>query len=148
MAEPIPQQPGLPFDAGQKRAELAYQERHDADIPTDDSCATPCKTSSVDKADPEKADYTRDEVSENCSSEERGIENSGKRYLEEGIADPEKGELKYFTGDETAQSEEPTPSDPNIVDWDGDNDPAKAVNWSEHIKSINIAVLSAITFIT
>lgn len=38
--------------------------------------------------------------------------------------------------------------DPNIVTWDGPNDPANPMNWSEALKWGNIAVIAAITFIT
>ena len=38
--------------------------------------------------------------------------------------------------------------DPNIVSWDGPNDPANPINWPESLKWGNIAVIAAITFIT
>ncbi|MCJ1268777.1 hypothetical protein MMC22_008665 [Lobaria immixta] len=38
--------------------------------------------------------------------------------------------------------------DPNIVTWDGPNDPANPMNWSEALKWGNVAVIAAITFIT
>ncbi|KAI9751778.1 MAG: hypothetical protein M1835_001169 [Candelina submexicana] len=44
-------------------------------------------------------------------------------------------------------TEQPT-RDPNIVDWDGLNDAANPLNWSNGLKWGNIAVISAITFIT
>ncbi len=39
-------------------------------------------------------------------------------------------------------------ADPNIVFWDGPDDPANPMNWSSRVKWSNIAVVSAITFIT
>ncbi|KAL2052844.1 hypothetical protein ABVK25_006783 [Lepraria finkii] len=39
-------------------------------------------------------------------------------------------------------------SDPNIVDWDGPDDPANPMNWSEKLKWGNVAVISSITFLT
>lgn len=38
--------------------------------------------------------------------------------------------------------------DPNIVTWDGPNDPANPMNWSEGLKWGIVAVIAAITFIT
>lgn len=38
--------------------------------------------------------------------------------------------------------------DSNIVTWDGPNDPANPMNWSEGLKWGNVAVIAAITFIT
>ncbi|KAJ9645324.1 hypothetical protein H2199_003330 [Coniosporium tulheliwenetii] len=68
-------------------------------------------------------------------------------------ADLEKGDHPS-----TATSEAPTvvedetsePKDPNIVWWDepADQDPANPMNWSSGKKWGNIAVLSAITFVT
>ena len=40
------------------------------------------------------------------------------------------------------------PRDPNIVDFDGPDDPACATNWTKRKKWNNIAILSAMTFIT
>ncbi|KAH7124934.1 major facilitator superfamily domain-containing protein [Dactylonectria estremocensis] len=40
------------------------------------------------------------------------------------------------------------PQDPNIVDWDGPNDPANPHNWSRARKGGTIALVSAITFVT
>ncbi|KAL9074973.1 MAG: hypothetical protein Q9161_001903 [Pseudevernia consocians] len=41
-----------------------------------------------------------------------------------------------------------TEADPNIVDWDGPDDPKNPVNWSEKLKWANVAVISSITFLT
>ena len=38
--------------------------------------------------------------------------------------------------------------DPDLVDWDGPNDPKNPVNWSEKLKWANIAVIASITFLT
>ena len=37
---------------------------------------------------------------------------------------------------------------PNIVDWDGPDDPKNPVNWSERLKWANVAVIATITFLT
>lgn len=38
--------------------------------------------------------------------------------------------------------------DPNIVDWDGPDDPKNPINWSEKLKWANVAVISSVTFLT
>lgn len=50
------------------------------------------------------------------------------------------------TAVESPPSEEA--ADPNIVSWDGPNDPDNPVNWSSGLKWSNVALVSAITFLT
>jgi hypothetical protein len=38
--------------------------------------------------------------------------------------------------------------DPNVVDWDGPDDPENPLNWSQAKKWVNIATISTITLIT
>lgn len=72
--------------------------------------------------------------------EEAG-ETSGPQYSQETLdnsgADIEKGAQ---VGEEER--------DPNIVDFDGDDDPAKAINWSSKQKWGMIALISIMTLIT
>jgi hypothetical protein len=39
-------------------------------------------------------------------------------------------------------------ADPNVVNWDGPDDPEKPLNWPASKKWINIALISSITFLT
>jgi multidrug resistance protein len=39
-------------------------------------------------------------------------------------------------------------ADPNVVDWDGPNDPEKALNWTDKKKWGNIAIISIVTLLT
>ena len=41
-----------------------------------------------------------------------------------------------------------TEVDPNIVDWDGPDDPKNPINWSEKLKWANITVIASVTFLT
>lgn len=50
------------------------------------------------------------------------------------------------TAVESPPSEEA--ADPNIVSWDGPNDPDNPLNWSSGLKWSNVALVSAITFLT
>ncbi|KAL2037035.1 hypothetical protein N7G274_010162 [Stereocaulon virgatum] len=69
--------------------------------------------------------------------------------LEKGTAelDLEAGDRSYSSSKketDTAQTE----VDPNIVDWDGADDPANPLNWSASLKWGNVAVISVVTFLT
>ncbi|MCJ1246989.1 hypothetical protein MMC30_004200 [Trapelia coarctata] len=46
------------------------------------------------------------------------------------------------------ETEQAQPLDPNVVDWDGPNDPNMALNWSKQKKWGTVAMLSALTFLT
>lgn len=39
-------------------------------------------------------------------------------------------------------------TDPNVVDWEGLDDPANPLNFSSLVKSTNVGIVSALTFIT
>lgn len=43
---------------------------------------------------------------------------------------------------------EVTSVDPNIVDWEGEDDPARPINWTTKRKWFNMGIVSAITFLT
>lgn len=49
-----------------------------------------------------------------------------------GVGDTDKGEV----------------DDPNIVDWDGDDDPENPYNWPSWRKVVNCAIISFLTFVT
>ena len=64
----------------------------------------------------------------------------------------EKIDLEAGHASEDSKKEDPgttsTEMDPNIVDWDGPDDPKNPVNWSENLKWANVAVIASITFLT
>lgn len=43
---------------------------------------------------------------------------------------------------------EKAPKDPNVVDWDGPDDPANPMNWTSAKKVAAIAIVSLITFLS
>lgn len=45
-------------------------------------------------------------------------------------------------------TQEKTPTDPNIVDWDGPDDPANPMNWSSARKVGAIGIVSMITMLS
>ena len=64
----------------------------------------------------------------------------------------EKIDLEAGHASEDSKKKDPgttsTEVDPNIVDWDGPDDPKNPVNWSESLKWANVAVIASITFLT
>lgn len=71
------------------------------------------------------------------------------------VADVEKGAQSQarstLTDERTLSGDAPRPEetqDPNIVDWDGPDDPANPLNWPAKKKWSIIAALGAVTFIT
>lgn len=61
-------------------------------------------------------------------------------------------DLEAGHGSEDSDKKQPETTkpeaDPNIVDWDGPDDPQNPVNWSEKLKWANVAVIASITFLT
>ena len=43
---------------------------------------------------------------------------------------------------------EPSSTDPNIVDFDGPNDPENPLNWPASRKNMNITLIALITFLS
>ena len=43
---------------------------------------------------------------------------------------------------------EKAPKDPNVVDWDGPNDPANPLNWSSSKKLAAISIVSLVTMLS
>lgn len=52
-------------------------------------------------------------------------------------------------GDPTPKENTPTdPTDPNIVDWDGPDDPSNPMNWSTAKKLSTLTMVSVVTFLS
>lgn len=64
------------------------------------------------------------------------------------LNDDEKYEKDLEDGSTSVDLEELAPRDPNIVDWDGPDDPANPQNWSAKKKTITVVLVSSITFVT
>ena len=154
-------------DAAGKQETLAALEGHDADvIPTEDQTSNPAtyppslKSAKSDNSlrtagaqhDPLPADAAKKQAiaskeingySNESSDSEKKISDSLKEK------DLESGDYSTSNVDKNAAEEQPAePVDPNIVDWDGPNDPENPLNWSEKKKWGTIAVLASITFLT
>ena len=104
-----------------EKERLAYQQGHDADSPSNEGVTTPIDGHWVDKT----------------TNGEREKRDSSSTSI---IGDPEKG--PHGT---TVTEEE---HDPNVVDFDGPDDPTNPLNWTPSRKWANITVLSALTLLT
>ena len=62
--------------------------------------------------------------------------------VNDSTMDNEKSEMM------TTDIEKPPVVDPNIIDWDGPDDPANPMNFSGSIKAINVGIISVLTFVT
>lgn len=82
------------------------------------------------------------------------LQNPG-RDLEKGLvtgANPGAGGAITTTEDvaaeQQAKKDADIQQDPNLVNWDGEDDPANPMNWPEAMKWRNIALLSFTTLVT
>jgi hypothetical protein len=48
----------------------------------------------------------------------------------------------------SSSGEQPAQTDPNIVNWDGPDDPENPMNWSPQKKIMAVTIVSFITFLT
>ena len=73
---------------------------------------------------------------------------SPKNPETEAEVDLENGKDESSSNREEQEVNQGEPLDPNIIDWDGPDDPQNARNWSSMKKWGNIAVIASITFLT
>ena len=124
---------------------LAIAEGHDADIP-----------SNAGYVDSKGVEHANSSLS--GSNHDEDPEKDDLRHATDD-ADPEKDDLRQTTDDadpekavqlseKEAQASAPTEVDPNIVDWDGPDDPQNPLNWSATQVNLTIFFLSMLTFVT
>ncbi|KAF2011784.1 MFS general substrate transporter [Aaosphaeria arxii CBS 175.79] len=122
MASPLYRQP-----TRSEIIELAMQENHDADIPTNAGSICP-KTSPDPFPSPEKG------------------HNLSTAVLEKDV---EKGSpLESLSSDDEEGTGAGEVENPNIVFWDGPDDPQNPLNWPFTKKWGTVLIVSAITFLT
>ncbi|KAI6791545.1 MFS general substrate transporter [Hortaea werneckii] len=114
------------FEGGDlpEKERLAYEEGHDANVTTNQGVA---------------GNHTAETIANKTSPDARR-QDSSNASINEPLDDPEKGPV--------AAENEQEDLDPNIIDWDGPDDPANPINWTATRKWTNIAVLSALTLLT
>ncbi len=89
---------------------------------------------------------------EKCGATPDGISIDGEKATDSDLpvnnSTREERKQSPVLVDTSPDTEEAPFIDPHIVDWDGPNDPADPMNFSGSIKSINIGIVSGLTFIT
>ncbi|KAK3072520.1 hypothetical protein LTR53_006656 [Teratosphaeriaceae sp. CCFEE 6253] len=110
-----------------EKEQLAMQEGHDADIPSNAGVETEKEYAARNKEYSPELDNDK--------------EPSSRSSINEPVSDLEKGQP-------TTTAEEQEPIDPNIVDWDGPDDPENPLNFTNGVKWGNITVLSLLTLMT
>ncbi|EUC41983.1 hypothetical protein COCMIDRAFT_8389 [Bipolaris oryzae ATCC 44560] len=105
--------------------EQAVAEGHDADIPTNLGSIHQVPTHLSDNA-------TR--------------KHTAKDEYETGEKDVEKGTTNSISSDDDTKADDD--HDPNIVDFDGPDDPENPMNWTAFKKWGTISLVAAITFLT
>lgn len=104
-------------------------------------------------------EYNNDKIAEANGSNERTPSNQNESELNShknedsekrlgGVHDLEAGHKSSSTSQTEAEAQVNEPQDPNIVSWDGPDDPENPLNWSEALKLGNVAIISMVTFIT
>lgn len=109
------------------RDELAFEEGHDADMPNGGN---------------EKGFESVQTRSAPSSGMENDLEKGDARSSHTSIS----GGAVKVQPDMTVTAVEP--SDPNVVFWEGEDDPENPMNWTNKAKWSSIAMLSIITLIT
>ena len=71
----------------------------------------------------------------------------GGNTTSSNAGDLEKGPTDSLSGQDE-QNQDDSSRDPNIVDWDGPDDPENPLNWNLKKKGTLVASISIITFLT
>jgi hypothetical protein len=108
--------------------ELAAQEGHDADIPSNAGFVEPRKTQ---------------EIRRNAQDSNDDLEKDIEKEAGEVVSQRESSDISAY--DERLTN---SPDDPNLVGWDGEDDPQNPLNWSPLAKWGSVAVVSGVTFLT
>lgn len=114
-----------PLSSQEEIIELAVEEGHDADIPSNLGYIARQRPASAGGA-------------HSLKEKEIGDLEKGEQSAEHSVVEEEQ--------DVRAGEEEPT--DPDTVWWDGPDDPQNPMNWSEIKKWATVAAVSGITFLT
>lgn len=72
--------------------------------------------------------------------------NTAKESMN-GLESGSEDATPFNIDEEKAGDSAQTPADPNVIDWDGPNDPANPLNWSQSVRLGHVALISLITLI-
>lgn len=86
----------------------------------------------------------RSKTTSNASIEMEALDGATINGAQDSDLEKAQGKEKGDVIDEEEDGER----DPNVVTWDGPNDPQNPMNWTMKKKWMNIAVLSILTLVT
>ena len=136
------------------RVELAAAEGHDADIPVSEGFVKEIVARHKDQVSTHSRRDVTNGWTENDREQTSGVEDrlSAAQITPTGDAELDVEKQEDTVSSRTTIQEEtsgvPDSQDPNIVDWDGPDDPLNPMNWAASRRWGMIAVVSAITFLT
>lgn len=131
MAQAVPQDLAALAEgsaANQRHVETAFLEAHDADIPSNDAVADGLTAAQITKPQTTNVDTTL----------------ASEKDLEAAV-DSSIGDITPIDKSGPAVTEHEA-KDPNLVTWEGPDDPANPMNWTTRRKWLIIAVVSSISF--
>ena len=90
------------------------------------------------------------------TSDSTQLKGSASSHTSSQSHDPEKGPITSEGASESVEESTPTTqpnttkaeTDPNIVDWDGENDPECPLHWPQKLKLTSVILVSSWTFLT
>lgn len=138
MAAQSPKHHHIPGIAGgdlPTSEQQAFEEGHDADVPNPNTSNTSSHPQPEQHAEIEKGSK-RDGSSTSSINGDHDVEKGGPI------------DTTTSAEGEDAKEGEEAPRDPNIVDWEGPDDPQNPMNWTASKKWANIAILSFLTLLT
>jgi hypothetical protein len=118
---------GLEASREKELVQLAVQEGHDADIPSNAGV------------------LTHEHIVNGAESTKSTPESISDKDLEKGVITAEQVKSGSGSG---SLGDEPEQYPNNQVGWDGDDDPKNPMNWPQNRKWGAVAVVAAITFLT
>lgn len=87
-------------------------------------------------------------VTNTAASEAANTEIAQSADLTTAQCSASETEVQHDQDIEKAKGAAPAEEDPNIVFWDGDDDPQNPYNWPTWVKVFNCVLISALTFVT
>jgi hypothetical protein len=114
--------------------ELAAAEGHDADIPSN--------AGALHEKSPKNWPTSPTATDIGIADFEKDLEKEGASREESALTTPIPSVLEDSNGDTEEQD------DPNIVFWDGPDDPENPMNWPSSRKWAAISMVSVVTFLT
>jgi len=123
--------------------QLAVDEGHDADIPSNEGVVRNFTTPSNQHRRSRPQSVTPSSLT--SLNHEKDVEKDAGFV---GSHSPSVQSLKHEDDATKDEKEAQEPQDPNIVWWDGDDDPKNPMNWSSARRWGTVAMVSGITFLT